>query len=305
MANRARHLRRFPKRGITSYRLYDKDFPEVPLAIDYYEGEYLHIAEYERPDDRNVGQHRLWLDKMAAKAAEVMQVEPKNVFLKRRQRMRGEAQYEKFDQKERVIDAREGGLTFLCNMTDYLDTGLFLDHRITREMVRKEALGKRFLNLFSYTGAFTCYAAAGKAASTVSVDLSPTYLDWAEANMELNGFFAPEYPAEYVKGDVMKFLSRIEDRSFDLCVCDPPTFSNSKSTEQDWDVQRCHVELLTLLAGKMSPGGVVYFSNNYRRFKLYQQDLSELYSIRDISARTIPEDFRNKHIHQCWRMIVK
>ena len=305
LANRAHHLRKLPKRGITCYRLYDKDFPEVPLAIDFYEGEYLHIAEYERPDGRNVGQHKLWLDKMVAKAGEVLGVEPRNVFLKRRQRMRGESQYEKFSGEERVIDAHEGGMTFLCNMTDYLDTGLFLDHRITRDLVKKEAAGKRFLNLFCYTGAFTCYAAAGKAASTVSVDLSPTYLDWAEANMELNGFFAPEYPAEYVKGDVMKFLSRIEDASFDLCVCDPPTFSNSKSTEEDWDVQKCHVDLLRLLAKKMSQGGAVYFSNNYRRFKLDEPNLSDLYSIRDYTARTLPEDFRNKHVHQCWRMEVK
>lgn len=303
LANRAHHLRKLPKRGITCYRLYDRDFPEVPLAIDFYEGEYLHIAEYERPDGRNVGQHKLWLDKMVETAVEVMGVEPRNAFLKRRQRMRGEAQYEKFAQKERVIDAHEGGLTFLCNMTDYLDTGLFLDHRITRDMVRKEAAGKRFLNLFCYTGAFSCYAAAGKAASVVSVDLSPNYLEWAEANMELNGFFAPEFPADYVKADVMKFLSRVDDNSFDLCVCDPPTFSNSKSTEQDWDVQKCHVALLRLLAQKMSPGGVVYFSNNFRRFKLDEEALSDLYSIRDYTARTLPEDFRNKHIHQCWRMI--
>ncbi|MBQ3352036.1 MAG: bifunctional 23S rRNA (guanine(2069)-N(7))-methyltransferase RlmK/23S rRNA (guanine(2445)-N(2))-methyltransferase RlmL [Thermoguttaceae bacterium] len=305
LANRAHHLRKLPKRGITCYRLYDRDFPEVPLAIDFYEGEYLHIAEYERPDGRNVGQHKLWLDKMVETAVEVMGVEPRNAFLKRRQRMRGESQYEKFAQKERVIDAHEGGLTFLCNMTDYLDTGLFLDHRITRDMVRKEAAGKRFLNLFCYTGAFSCYAAAGKAASVVSVDLSPNYLEWAEANMELNGFFAPEFPADYVKADVMKFLSRVDDNSFDLCVCDPPTFSNSKSTEQDWDVQKCHVALLRLLAQKMSPGGVVYFSNNFRRFKLDEESLSEMYSIRDYTARTLPEDFRNKHIHQCWRMAVR
>lgn len=305
LANRAHHLRKLPKRGITCYRLYDRDFPEVPLAIDFYEGEYLHIAEYERPDGRNVGQHKLWLDKMVETAVEVMGIEPHNAFLKRRQRMRGESQYEKFAQKERIIDAHEGGMTFLCNMTDYLDTGLFLDHRITRDMVRKEAAGKRFLNLFCYTGAFSCYAAAGKAASVVSVDLSPNYLEWAEANMELNGFFAPEFPAHYVKADVMKFLSRVDDNSFDLCVCDPPTFSNSKSTEQDWDVQKCHVALLRLLAQKMSPGGVVYFSNNFRRFKLDEEALSDLYSIRDYTARTLPEDFRNKHIHQCWRMVVK
>ncbi len=335
LANRARHLRRYPQRGITCYRLYDRDFPEVPLAIDVYEGEFLHISEYERPDDRSPGQHRLWLDKMVETAADVLKINPKNVFLKRRVRQRGESQYEKLAEKERIIDAHEGGLTFLCNMTDYLDTGLFLDHRQTRDMVRKEAENKRFLNLFCYTGAFTCYAAAGKAASTVSVDLSPNYLDWAEANMEQNGFFdrtqGGDRDHDYVKTDALTFLYKMPPAKrfagkpdpawklgfpesdgrtwlpysdFDLCVCDPPTFSNSKSIEYDWDVQGCHTVLLRLLASRMSVGGVVYFSNNFRRFKLDEGQLSDLFSIREITNRTIPDDFRNKRVHRCWRLIV-
>lgn len=325
LTNRIRHLRRFPKRGITSYRLYDRDFPEVPLAIDLYEGEYLHIAEYERPDERSVGQHRLWLDRLTVKAGEILNIHPQNIFLKRRSRQRGESQYEKLSESGRVIEAHEGGLTFLCNMTDYLDTGLFLDHRPTRERVRKEASGKRFLNLFCYTGSFTCYAADGGAALTVSVDLSPNYLDWARANMDANGFLRrTEDPVHrFIKSDVMKFLRNIPpardgfpiekatdrswlDRSqFDLCVCDPPTFSNSKSTEEDWDVQKNHVELLRLLAGRMNVGGVVYFSNNFRRFKLSEDELSDLFLIREISSQTVAEEFRNKKIHQCWRLIVR
>ncbi|MCF0233550.1 MAG: class I SAM-dependent methyltransferase, partial [Thermoguttaceae bacterium] len=363
LTNRARHLRRYPSRGIFCYRLYDKDLPEVPLAIDIFhdlaERKYLHVAEYERPDGRTVGQHRLWLDKMVAKAAEVLEVPSENVFLKRRARQRGESQYEKLGESGRVIRAREGGLTFLCNMTDYLDVGLFLDHRQTRDMARKEARGKRFLNLFCYSGAFTCYALDGGAASSVSVDLSPTYLSWTAANLEENGFAAPR--GSLVKADVMKFLRAIPPASarnrdivrlieetaaelsdprafsprdrkrrdarreryqketettgprnfgvefsdFELCVCDPPTFSNSKSTESDWDVQRRHVELLRLLATRMVPGGVVYFSNNYRRFKLDEEKLADLYDLREISNRTVPDDFRNKRIHRCWRMVAK
>lgn len=390
LTNRARHLRRWPSRGITCYRLYDKDLPEVPLAIDIFEGRWLHIAEYDRRDERTVGQKRLWIDKMVAKAAEILNIEPQNVFFKRRARQRGAAQYEKLDETGRVVKVGEGGLVFLCNLTDYLDVGLFLDHRQTRQTARRESNGKRFLNLFCYSGAFTCYAADGGASSLVSVDLSPTYLDWCEANMEENGFYAPRRAVEarragfdvkrtvdslYVKSDVLRFLRAIPpasdrnrdvvrlieetaaeigdartvggrgfgrsnggalrrddrakyfknktkdgraergslperpfglDRSdFELCVCDPPTFSNSKSTDADWDVQRRHVELLRLLATRMKPGGVVYFSNNYRRFKLDEESLTDLYKFQEITNRTIPEDFRNKRVHRCWRMIAK
>ena len=361
-----RHLRRYPKRGITCYRLYDKDLPEVPLAIDIFEGKWLHIAEYERPDNRTFGQHRLWLNKMVEQVAQIVGVSPENIFVKRRVRHKGDAQYEKLAEAGRIIRAHEGGLSFFCNMTDYLDVGLFLDHRLTREMIRKEAQGKRFLNLFCYTGSFTCYAASGNAASTVSVDLSPSYLDWSEANLRENGFLdrSTSSKHQFVKSDVIRFLkaipaskdcnspnftrsgassktstyeessilhSRGKDASsrkvearrtpssslpstcpfgithsdFELCVCDPPTFSNSKSTVSDWDVQRRHVELLRLLATRMVKGGVVYFSNNYRKFKLDEEGLADLYECREISNRTIPEEFRNKRIHRCWRMIVK
>ena len=305
LANRARHLRNYPKRGITCYRLYERDFPEVPLVIDIYEGEYLHIAEFDRPDGRTPGVHRLWLDRMTAAAAETLGIAPENVFLKRRSRQKGKSQYEKLGERGRFITAHEGGLSFRCNMTDYLDTGLFLDHRLMRGMVRGQAAGKRFLNLFCYTGSFTCYAASGGAASSVSVDLSPRYLEWAEANLEMNGLAGD--PHRFVRADVMKFLADPAfygvTGPFDLCVCDPPTFSNSKSAETDWDVRRRHAELLRLLAGLIVPGGVVYFSNNFRHFRLDEESLSDLYKIREITHRTVPEEFRNKHIHNSWRMI--
>ena len=177
-------------------------------------------------------------------------------------------------------------------MTDYLDTGLFLDHRLTRTMVRKEAAGKRFLNLFCYTGTFTCYAADGGAVSSVSVDLSPRYLEWAEANLQMNGLAGDH---RFIRADVMKFLMNPDrygiEEPFDLCVCDPPTFSNSKSTESDWDVRRRHVELLRLLAELIAPGGIVYFSSNFRQFRLDENSLTDLYRIRDYH-RTVPEEFR-------------
>jgi len=174
----ARHLRRWPRRGITCYRLYDRDIPEVPLAVDLYEGR-VHIAEYDRPHDRTPAEHADWLDMLVQVAGDVLEVKPADIFLKRRRRQRGADQYGKIADDRRVFTVHEGGLAFEVNLSDYLDTGLFGDHRITRDKVRSESAGKRFLNLFAYTGAFTVYAAAGGAASTTTVDLSNTYLDWA------------------------------------------------------------------------------------------------------------------------------
>ena len=383
LTNRARRFRRYPTKGITCYRLYDKDIPEIPLTIEIFEGQWLHITEYERPDGRNAAQHRLWLDKMVTKIAETLKISFGNVFLKKKSRQRGKSQYEKLAESGRIVRVHEGGLTFLCNLTDYLDVGLFLDHRHTRELVRREALGKRFLNLFCYSGTFTCYAADGGASSTVSVDLSPTYLDWGLANLEENNLIIhsnssdrsflgkPSLPTEnlFIKSDVLRFLRAIPPATgrdpsvvrlieetaveignvkrqihcqscwkrgnrkvyfkkqeenivrkwqflpsdvfgvshsdFELCVCDPPTFSNSKSTVIDWDVQQRHVELLRILATRMKPGGVVFFSNNFRNFKLDEKALVDLYDLKEISKYTIPDDFRNKKIHRCWKMIAK
>lgn len=296
------HLRRWPtKRGITCFRVYDRDIPEIPLAIDRYE-DCLHIAEYDRPNDRNAAQQGQWMDLMVEITGRVLDVPKEKIFVKRRQRQRGASQYERWDTRHFVIEAHEGGLKFFVNLSDYLDTGLFLDHRITREMVRKEAAGKRFLNLFAYTGSFSVYAAAGGAQSVTTVDLSNTYLDWAQDNMELNGFRGPQF--EYVRSDVFRFLNALyDDEIFDLVVLDPPTFSNSKDLD-DWDVQRDHAEMLNLLISHLAPGGVIYFSNNNRRFKLDEDAIQGVF-IREISNRTVPEDFRNKRIHRCWRMVKK
>ena len=296
------HLRRWPtKRGITCFRVYDRDIPEIPLVIDRYE-DCLHIAEYDRPNDRTAAQQGQWMDLMVEIAGRVLDVPKEKIFVKRRQRQRGASQYERWDTRHFVIEAHEGGLKFFVNLSDYLDTGLFLDHRLTREMVRKEAAGKRFLNLFAYTGSFSVYAAAGGAQSVTTVDLSNTYLDWAQDNMELNGFRGPQF--EYVRSDVFRFLNALyDDEIFDLVVLDPPTFSNSKDLD-DWDVQRDHAEMLNLLISHVAPGGVIYFSNNNRRFKL-DEDAIQGVSIREISNRTVPEDFRNKRIHRCWKMIKK
>ncbi|NQU26265.1 MAG: bifunctional 23S rRNA (guanine(2069)-N(7))-methyltransferase RlmK/23S rRNA (guanine(2445)-N(2))-methyltransferase RlmL [Candidatus Nealsonbacteria bacterium] len=301
LTKRARHLRRWPsRRGITCYRLYERDVPEVPLVVDRYE-DYLHVTEYERPHERSAAEHADWLDLMVRTAGEVLDVPPEKVFTKLRLRQRGSTQYERYADDERTALVSEGGLRFRINLSDYVDTGLFLDHRITRSMVRDEAKGKRFLNLFAYTGAFTVYAAAGGAASTTSVDLSNTYLDWARKNMTLNDF--RDGPHHFVRNDAMSFLeSHAVAATYDLALVDPPTFSNSKRTEQFWDVQRDHVALLNRLFKLMSPGGVVFFSTNFRRFKLAEEQLAAA-TIQEISRQTVPEDFRNRRIHRCWRIV--
>ncbi len=300
LTKRARHLRRWPKQGITCFRLYEQDIPEVPLVVDRYE-DCLHVAEFARPTDHTPAEHADWLDLMLRTAAEVTEVPAENVFLKRRERQRGTAQYERSDALPRTITVHEGGLLFEVNLSSYLDTGLFLDHRITRSMVREVAGGTRFLNLFAYTGSFSVYAAAGGAAETVTVDLSNTYLDWARRNMALNGFTGPEH--EFVRDDAMHFLqSRRGRASFDLAVVDAPTFSNSKALEDYWDIQRNHTPLLSCLAELMTPGGTIFFSTNFRRFKLAEAELAGL-TIREISRQTVPPDFRNRRIHRCWRAV--
>ncbi len=298
----ARHLRRWPtKRGITCYRIYDRDIPEVPLAVDRYE-DALHIAEYERPHVRTPAEHADWLDLMVKTAAEVLETAKENVFVKHRQRQRGAAQYDRVADQQVLRVVHEGGLKFQVNLSDYVDTGLFLDHRITRSMVRELASGARVLNLFCYTGAFTVYAASGGAAETVSVDLSANYLEWVEENLRLNGFSVGEQH-QLVRADSRDFVESLSrERLFDIAVVDPPTFSNSKRLEDDWEVQRDHGPLLASVLKILQPGGIMFFSTNSRRFKLDEAALSGA-TVREITKQTIPEDFRNKRIHRCWRIM--
>ncbi len=296
----ARHLRRWPARGITCYRLYERDIPEVPLVVDRYE-DALHIAEFERPHERTAAEHADWLDLMVRTAAAALDVSPDLVFLKLRERQRGESQYERFSDEHVVQTVQEAGLKFIVNLSDYLDTGLFLDHRITRGMVREVASGKRFLNLFAYTGSFTAYAAAGGAAKTTTVDLSANYLDWAHENLRINGLAGPQH--EFIRDDSLDFVSNLKKHDlFDLAVVDPPTFSNSKRLEFDWDVQRDYLPLLSRLLEHMTPSGVIFFSTNSRRFKFDESAFTGV-TIREISKQTVPEDFRNKRIHRCWRIL--
>jgi 23S rRNA (cytosine1962-C5)-methyltransferase len=307
LAKRFKHLAKWARRqGIEAFRVYDRDIPEIPLVIDWYAG-WLHAAEYDRPHERTEIEHEVWLDRMVEAAAAELGVPPARMFLKVRRRQRDGGQYEKVDARRALVTVKEGDLAFEVNLSDYLDTGLFLDHRTTRSLVRAEAEGKRFLNLFCYTGSFSVAAAAGGAATTTSVDLSNTYLDWTRTNLARNEF-KDAGRHRTVRDEARAFLehrARRGEEPFDLVVCDPPTFSRSARSESPWDVERDHAELLELVARNLAPDGVVYFSTNFRRFHLADERLAAAYTIREITRRTIPEDFRNERIHRAWRLVAR
>jgi len=296
-----RHISKWARRqGITCFRIYDLDMPEFPFCIDRY-GEYLHIAEYKAGHKMSDEEHDVWLQECMDTIAVTLNVLPENIYLKERRRLsRRTEQYEKVSEESKFIIAEEQGLKFKVNLTDYLDTGLFLDHRPLRKTFREEAKDKRVLNLFSYTGAFSVYAADGGAAAVTTVDLSKTYLQWAQENMELNGLMNDEHT--FIQSDVMLFLKQEPTALYDLVFVDPPAFSNSKRLKGTWDTQRDHATMLFYILKQVKPGGVIYFSNNLRSFEPQFENLKAS-SIKDISLQTIPEDFRNKQIHYCYRIV--
>lgn len=301
LRKRQKHLRKWAKRTATTcYRVYDRDIPELPLVIDWYDGR-LHVAEYARPHDRSPAAHDAWLEALVTAAAEVMGVPLKGCFLKRRERQRGTSQYERFDGAGAVFQVQEGGLTLEVNLSDYLDTGLFLDHRNTRAKVCAASPGRHVLNLYAYTGAFSVHAASGGALSTTTVDMSRTYLDWASRNLRHNGFKVGK-DHHLIQADVLPWLADEAGRGmYDLVVLDPPTFSNSKRMHTHFDIQNDQLMLLRAVAAITRPGGHLVLSTNFRKFKpAFEQSLGHLWSGTEITNTTIPEDFRNKRIHRCW-----
>lgn len=296
-----RHFGKWARRqGITCFRVYDNDIPGTPLAVDRFE-DIAHVAEYARDHGMDPDEHAEWLAACQQVISEVLDIHPERIFIKFRQRQKGLQQYERFARAGAEYIVHENGLNFLIRPAEFLDTGLFLDHRNTRQMVRQEAAGKRMLNLFAYTGSFSVYAAAGGAASTLSVDMSQTYLKWADRNLSLNGFATG--PHRLLQADITSWLREPVTEQFDLIVLDPPTFSNSKRMHGTLDTQRDHVWLINSALQRCAPGGVLYFSTNYRRFKL-EEDAIRAASIKDISKQSVPEDFRNERIHQCFRITV-
>ncbi len=277
--------------------------PEYNLAVDRYD-DHIVVQEYAAPKniDENKARQRL-LDAVTA-TLQVTGVETNKLILKVRQKQKGTNQYEKLANKGDYFYVNEYGAKLWVNLTDYLDTGLFLDHRLTRKMLGKMAKGKDVLNLFAYTGSATVHMALGGAKSTTTVDMSNTYLNWAEQNLLLNDLEGKQH--KLIQADCLQWLARC-DRQFDLIFVDPPTFSNSKRMEDSWDVQRDHIKLMTQLKRILRPNGTIVFSNNKRGFKMDVEGLETLgLSAVDITAKTLPLDFeRNKQIHNCWVVRLK
>ena len=291
------------QQGLDAYRLYDADLPEYNLAVDRY-ADHIVVQEYAAPKniDENKARQRL-LDAVNA-TLQVTGIETNKLILKVRQKQKGTNQYEKLANKGEYFYVNEYGAKLWVNLTDYLDTGLFLDHRLTRKMLGEMAQGKDFLNLFAYTGSATVHAALGKAKSTTTVDMSNTYLNWAEQNLLLNDIEGKQH--KLIQADCLQWLEKC-DHQFDLIFVDPPTFSNSKRMEDSWDVQRDHIKLMTNLKRILRPNGTIVFSNNKRGFKMDFAKLEELGLIAvEISHKTLPLDFeRNKQIHNCWLVTLK
>ncbi len=294
-----RHLhKRAQREGIECWRVYDADLPEYAAAIDIY-ADCLHVQEYLAPSTVDENLARTRLRELTRAAGEVLEIPRERIAVKTRRRGKGGEKYGRFDERHEFMQVEEGGLAFEVNLWDYLDTGLFLDHRPLRARMRVMSKGKRVLNLFCYTASVSVYAAAGGAIETTSVDLSQTYLEWATRNFALNGMM-DERAHRVVRQDAVEFL-QTHSALYDVIFVDPPTFSNSKRAE-DFDVQRDHARLLELCGERLWPDGVIVFSNNFRRFKLDESAL-EKFHIKEITRETIPFDFeRNPRIHRVWEL---
>ena len=289
------------KGGVYCYRIYDRDLPDYNISIDLYE-KWVHLQEYAPPASVDPELARLRLDHALQGIRDLFGIRRDRIFIKTRRRQKGNEQYQKQEGKTRMIEIREGSCRFLVNLAGYLDTGLFLDHRPVRMRLEKESSGRRFLNLFGYSGAATVHAAMGGAVATTTVDLSANYLQWTRMNLALNGFSG--FAHRTVRADCLQWLE--EDRDFyDLIFVDPPTFSNTKKEKRVFDIQRDHGRLLTLTMQRLAPGGLLIFSTNFRRFRL-DASLTKQFHVKNISEETIPYDFyRNTKVHTCWEITGK
>ena len=350
LAKKYRMLRKWARKNrVSCYRLYDRDIPEVPLAADLYEflpdgiggkaeaaqflreeeqriaandpsvaqetarRRYLHLFMYERPYQTDEAEEAAWLNAMARAAAAVLSIEANHVIVKTKRRQRGESQYEKIAAGRTIRGTvQECGQLFAVNLSDYLDTGLFFDHRPLRSLVRQTAAGMSVLNLFCYTGSFSVYAAEGKARRVESVDLSNTYLSWARDNMTLNGF-ADEKKYVFTKSDVTAFLQRKQaeradgTNRYDRIILDPPTFSNSKSTQHTLDINRDWPNLVAGCLRLLAPRGILYFSTNSRRLKFDRALIppaadGAAIDVTDMTESSLPEDYKGTKSRRCWKL---
>ncbi len=296
--NLKKYLKWAKKEDISCFRVYDRDLPEYNISVDLF-GKWVHIQEHAPPKtiDPELALTRFKLAVRQTK--DILGIRSNRVFLKTRQRQKGKTQYQKKNSRKKLYEVNEGDCYFLVNFTDYLDTGLFLDHRPLRQRIFQQSNGKRFLNLFGYTGSATVHAAVAGAASTTTVDLSATYSHWTKMNLALNGLGEGKHTV--VQGDCMAWLSECRS-SFDIIFVDPPTFSNTKKERRIFDIQKDHFQLIKLAMSHLDDSGVLFFSTNYKKFVL-EPELEDIFIVKNISKKTIPYDFsRNKKIHMCWEI---
>ncbi len=280
---------------VEAFRLYEKDIPDFPFIVDVYKD---HAVIFEKRDDEIDAEKFDHFNFIISAVKEVLSIPEERVVIKSRFKQKGAVQYTKLEDKNETMLIRENEAHYIVNLHDYLDTGLFLDHRPLRQMVFKESSGKKVLNLFSYTGSISVAAALGGARQVTSVDMSATYQDWARKNFEANNVVLTDHI--FVTDSAMVYLEKASSR-FDLIILDPPTFSNSKKMEEDFEVEKDQVFLIKHCMRLLSPTGVLYFSNNKRKFKL-DPALGEICHIKDITPRTIPEDYRDTKAHHCFKI---
>jgi 23S rRNA (cytosine1962-C5)-methyltransferase len=303
LKNYKHRIKQAKRQNISCWRLYDHDLPEYPICVEIYE-DYIYIAEYNRRHALTDKEHAIWLADTKTIIAAITGIAIDNMYLRVRKRMdHKEEQYEKDEAvpESKIITVQESGLKFLVNLTDYLDSGLFLDHRLTRQMVQAEAKDTEFLNLFSYTSSFSVYAAAAGAKTVTSVDLSKTYLSWSEENFALNKL-KNIVAYQFVHADVKQYLKTLPSNKYDLVVMDPPTFSNSKRMKSVLDIQLDHVELINDVLRAMKPGGILYFSTNFSKFVLSTEQIHSK-QIKDITKATTPFDFEGRLKRWCYKII--
>lgn len=300
LAKNAKHWGKWARRqNIHCYRVYNRDLPQFPFAIDLYH-DRAHLQEYDTGWQQTDEEYEAWVLAVAEIVTEVLDVEGEHLAFKRRQRQKGTSQYEKTGLRGQEFVVEEGGHRFEVNLESYLDTGLFLDHRETRRMVQEMAAGKAFLNLFAYTGSFSVYAAKGGARSSLTLDMSNTYQAWTRRNFELNDL-RETHSLERV--DVLRWLDQAASspERFDLIVCDPPSFSNSAKMDGTFDVQRDHPWIIERCLDILTPGGTLIFSNNRHGFKM-EDWLDESCTIKEITQQTVPDDFKSRPSHRCWKI---
>jgi 23S rRNA (cytosine1962-C5)-methyltransferase len=296
-----RHRSKIARRmGISCYRVYDHDLPEYPICIEKF-GDIVYVAEYRRKHRMETDEHQLWIQRTKEAIAVILSCTHEQIFLKERRKLdhRNEQQYEKDERFNQAFTVEENGLQFLIQPGTYLDTGLFLDHRMTRRLVQEKSFQKTVLNLFCYTGSFSVYAASGGATRVDSVDMSHTYLEWAKKNFQANNLLLHNH--RFIQADVIQWIKEAPANEYDLIIIDPPTFSNSKRMKGYFEVQEHHVYLLNHALKILKKGGLIYFSTNFSKFKMETNELN-ITSVKDITKQTTPFDFEGKLQRFCFEL---